>query len=73
MNHKHRNYAMDGLKLLFMLVIVVHHSGYVNDIFSHGCTLMRTHRSKPDLRTWSFYNVSKYAEHLSTGRKVVRA
>lgn len=36
MNHKNRTFALDGLKLLFMLLIVLHHSTYWKDIFHHG-------------------------------------
>lgn len=32
MNQNRRSHAMDGLKLLFMLLIVVHHSGYYFDV-----------------------------------------
>lgn len=30
------NYAMDAMKLLFMLVIVIHHAGYLREYLFHG-------------------------------------
>lgn len=56
-----RNYAFDGLKLLFVLIIVVHHSHYLDNYLFHGYIgvefffiasgymLMRTTMIKPEL------------------------
>lgn len=34
--HKSRNYAFDGLKLLFILIVVLHHSNFLDSYLFHG-------------------------------------
>ena len=67
MTHNYRSHAMDGLKLLFMLLIVVHHSGFYSGIFHHGYVavdlffmisgyfLQQTLQNKPHLHTGSYF------------------
>ncbi len=79
MTHNRRSHAMDGLKLLFMLIIVVYHSGYFYDHFQRGYMavelffmisgymLMRTLRNKPQLTTGAYYRnrlVKLYPHYL---------
>lgn len=67
MKQNRRSHAMDGLKLLFMLIIVVYHSGYFYDHFQRGYLavelffmvsgymLMRTLQTKPQLKTGGYF------------------
>lgn len=67
MEDKNRLHALDGLKLLFMFLIVMHHSGYFSENLHHaymavdlffvisGFLLMRTLISKPKMDTGTYF------------------
>ena len=71
MTHNRRSHAMDGLKLLFMLLIVVHHSGFYFDVLHlagtsvdlffmiSGYFLYHTLQKKPQMGAGS-YLLSRY-------------
>ena len=64
MTHRaQRNHALDGLKLLMIIIVVLHHSGYLGGFLRHGymsvelffmasgCMLMRSALARPDMTT----------------------
>lgn len=67
MNRNYHSHALDGLKLLFMLLIVVHHSNYYHTILRHaymgvdlffmisGFLLMHTMIRKPQMNTGGYF------------------
>ena len=77
MKSKKRSYALDGLKLLFIFLIVMHHSSYFSEILRHaymavdlffmisGFLLMRTLISKQQMGTGAYFRsrISKLYPH----------
>ena len=77
MNKNSRVCAMDSLKLLFMLLIVIHHSGYYSAVLRHaymavdlffmisGFLLMHTMVKKPQINTGRYFlsRLSKLYPH----------